>query len=324
MLKRVFALALLLVLFVSMGTNPFTTFAQGVGPGNADPSQYNFYGHEVTGEFLKTYLSVSSPEIIFGYPITPLFFSTSSNRMVQYFENSRFELIEENPAELRVRVSPLGDLMYMPGQAFPLPPNFPSCQHFPETDKQVCYSFLDFFNNHGGLAVFGYPISNFEVHENLIIQYFQKARFEWHPERDPGKRVSLSRLGEKYFYLIAEDSRLIKPPPRDNAPYAIWNINSRTFPESAVLPTVGSQIIYIIVQDQNYQPVEGAQASIIVKLPSGRTIQQIIPGSSGSNGILKFPFSFLDEMPGKAIIEVNVAYPTLPNNKTYTSFTIWW
>jgi hypothetical protein len=323
-LKRVFALALCTVLLIPICTNPSTSFAQGVEPGNADPSQFNFYGHEVAGEFLKTYLSVSNPEVIFGYPITPLFFSTSSNRMVQYFENSRFELIEENPAELRVRVSSLGDLMYMPGQAFPLPPNFPSCQYFPETDKKVCYSFLDYFNSHGGLAVFGYPISNFEVHENLIVQYFQKARFEWHPERDPGKRVTLSRLGEKYFYLIGEDSRLIKPPPRDNAPYAILSINSRAFPESAIVPPGGSQIIYIIVQDQNYQPVEGAKASIIVKLPSGRILQQIIPGSTDTNGILKFPFSYLDEIPGKAIIEVNVIYPNLPDNTTYTSFTIWW
>ncbi len=48
----------------------------------------------------------------------------------------------------------------------------------------------------GGLGVYGYPITEqFVGREGRLVQYFQRARFELHPELTAGLRVQLTPLG---------------------------------------------------------------------------------------------------------------------------------
>ncbi len=76
-----------------------------------------------------------------------------------------------------------------------------SCQIFPQTNKAVCGKFLAFWQQHGGLTVFGYPISNefTEVSalngEEYTVQYFERAVFELHPDNKPPYDVQLSQVG---------------------------------------------------------------------------------------------------------------------------------
>ncbi len=62
--------------------------------------------------------------------------------------------------------------------------------------------FLDFWNKHGGLRQFGLPITR-ELIEKLddgkeyVIQYTERARFEYHPENDAASKVQLGLLGDK-------------------------------------------------------------------------------------------------------------------------------
>jgi hypothetical protein len=83
------------------------------------------------------------------------------------------------------------------------------CQTFPQTGKQVCGRFLEYWRAHGGLMQQGYPISNqfqeaSEVDgKTYIVQYFERAVFELHPQNQPPFDVLLSLLGtmryrEKY------------------------------------------------------------------------------------------------------------------------------
>ena len=111
-------------------------------------------------EVAEAYESISEPELIYGFPITKMYLDTNKDHLVQYFEKARFEYIPENPPELRVQISDLGRLMYTPGQSLPTPENFPACRNYPETKKRVCYAFLTFFDEYGGVGQFGYPISN--------------------------------------------------------------------------------------------------------------------------------------------------------------------
>jgi hypothetical protein len=53
-------------------------------------------------------------------------------------------------------------------------------EYFEETGHWVQDEFLDYFNNRGGLAIFGYPISERFIDQGLTVQYFQKARMELH------------------------------------------------------------------------------------------------------------------------------------------------
>ncbi|MDQ5822772.1 MAG: hypothetical protein M3441_00995 [Chloroflexota bacterium] len=75
------------------------------------------------------------------------------------------------------------------------------CQTFKETGKIVCGKFLQYWQQHGGLAQQGYPISD-EFNEKSTIngqtyrvQYFERAVFELHPENQSPYDVLLSQLG---------------------------------------------------------------------------------------------------------------------------------
>jgi hypothetical protein len=72
---------------------------------------------------------------------------------------------------------------------------------FPETGKTVQGQFLAYWDQHGGLAQQGYPISN-EIQERsdtdgktYTVQYFERAVFELHPELTTSNKVLLSLLG---------------------------------------------------------------------------------------------------------------------------------
>src|SRR6476659_7902242 len=50
---------------------------------------------------------------------------------------------------------------------------------FPETGHTLAYNFRDFWEQNGGLAIFGYPITEVYLENNRPVQYFERARFEW-------------------------------------------------------------------------------------------------------------------------------------------------
>lgn len=278
------------------------------------------------GDFLKAYLSIPKPEAIYGYPITEAFQEQTRGRIVQYFEKVRFELVPDNPPELRVRITELGSYFYAPsGRELPLPASFPACKYFQETRKQVCYAFLDFFEANGGAAQFGYPLSNFEIQDELIVQYFQRARFEWHPELPQGKRVTITNLGYRYFYKIGEDPArlLVARIPGNDIPLPVLSLRVRAFPLSAVLPQTGPQTIFIIVQDQNLLPVSNATVTLVIKMPSGKDRRVVVPDSTNQSGISQYTFNFRDEPTGVAQVIVTAAYEAF-RKQTITSFRVWW
>ncbi len=74
-------------------------------------------------------------------------------------------------------------------------------RYFPETGHTVKGRFLQYWQQHGGLAQQGYPISE-EFQEvsalngkTYTVQYFERAEFEYHPENQPPYDVLLSQLG---------------------------------------------------------------------------------------------------------------------------------
>jgi hypothetical protein len=66
---------------------------------------------------------------------------------------------------------------------------------FPETGQRVAEPFLSYWRENGGLPIYGYPISSAYTEESgLLVQWFERARFEYHPEY-PGHSVLLGHLG---------------------------------------------------------------------------------------------------------------------------------
>jgi hypothetical protein len=279
-------------------------------------------GHRLGGEFLTAYESVREPGKLYGYPITEAFTDPVSGNLVQYFEKARFVLDPDAPAQLRVRLTPLGELLYEPGTELPHSASFPACRSFPETGFEVCYSFLDFFNAHGGAAQFGYPISNFEIHDGLIVQYFQRSRFEWHPESPTGQRVSVGNLGTEYFEFSGEDPLLLLPDSRDHLPQAVFDLRVKASTGLAVIPLRGMQTLFVTVQDQNLRPISGVRVRYSLRLPSGE--ERIFSMSpTDDHGISKAEFRIDASSTGIAEIRVTAQYDSFLE-ETLTSFRIWW
>src|SRR5215208_4495063 len=82
------------------------------------------------------------------------------------------------------------NLMYPGGAAAQTNSRF-----FPETGRTVGGRFLEYWQTNGGLPVFGYPLSD-QIQENgRSVQYFERQRFELHPENARPYDVLLGRLG---------------------------------------------------------------------------------------------------------------------------------
>jgi hypothetical protein len=124
--------------------------------------------------------------MVFGYPISEEI--VEDGRVVQYFERARFEYHAELAgAASQVQLSLLGNELFGDRAFEPAGPDA-GTRFFPETQHTLSGKFLNFWAKRGGLAVFGYPISQpFEEASPTdgvvrITQYFERARFEYHPD----------------------------------------------------------------------------------------------------------------------------------------------
>ncbi len=307
------------------------TFAQGAPAAQRSQSEQRQYfpetGHWVVGDFLTAYKSVANPALLYGLPVTNEFVSeVAGGRRVQYFDHVRFEFRPENPPELRVVKSQLGQILYdqeQPGLVIPLPQGDAGCRYFSETGFQVCYAFLDFFDTYNGIDQFGYPISDLEQHDTFMVQYFQFARMEWHPEQPAGKQVSLTDVGRRYFTLF-EDPRLAKPIT-DSVLHVVMDLQVQAYVSQPVISSNGEETVYVIVQDQSLAPVEGAVVNVSLRfpnLPAGNEIP-IPVEATDDKGIARITFPVRAQSNGLVEIVVTASYNDL-TKKTITSYRVWW
>ncbi len=165
--------------------------------------------HLISGRFLQ-YWNEHGGLAQQGYPLSEQFQEMSNTDgktyTVQYFERAVFEAHPENAAPNDVLLSLLGNFLYKqkypngaPGQTVN---SEAGAQKFPETGHTVGGKFLTYWQQHGGLAQQGYPISDeFQEKSDLdgktyTVQYFERAVFEAHPENQPPYDVLLSQLGK--------------------------------------------------------------------------------------------------------------------------------
>jgi len=80
-------------------------------------------------------------------------------------------------------------------------------RYFDQAGCTVQGRFLDYWQQHGGLAQFGYPLTD-QFYEPVpssdqlnapLVQYFERGRFELHPENQPPHDVLLSLLGKERY-----------------------------------------------------------------------------------------------------------------------------
>ncbi len=167
-------------------------------------------GHHLAEPFL-TFWRTHGALRVFGYPVDEA--RPEGELLVQHFERARFEIHPELGGQ--ILLGRLGSILtearakhdpaFAPLRLDPPPPDTPDRRYFPETGHTLAFGFKRFWESRGGLALFGYPIS--EEHQEVnpddgqtyTVQWFERARFEWHPDlQGTPWEVHLGRLGSEY------------------------------------------------------------------------------------------------------------------------------
>jgi hypothetical protein len=76
----------------------------------------------------------------------------------------------------------------------------PTTRYFEETGHNVSGEFAQFYDQHGGRTIFGYPLTREFSENGRTVQYFQRVRMELHPENLDPYKVQLGLLGDELGY----------------------------------------------------------------------------------------------------------------------------
>lgn len=107
-----------------------------------------------------------------------------------------------------------------------------TCHFFAETHHALCNGFLGYWQQHGGIALFGMPISEeFQERDQdgtlRTVQYLERARYEYHPEfKGTPYEVELGLLAREMTAARSNEPPFA-PASAENAP-----ANARFLPET--------------------------------------------------------------------------------------------
>jgi hypothetical protein len=177
-------------------------------------------GFCLQGRFL-TYWRANGGLAVFGYPLSdeaPGKLLDHQVHQVQYFERARFELHPESASPSDVLLGQLGRYYHAPDA--PAQPRA-DASYVAATSHNLGGDFLAYWRQHGGLAAFGYPLTEEQqqptsLTTSVTVQYFERVRLEYHPEAaGTPYAVQPARLGAQ---LLAEREDRGGPgvPPRQD------------------------------------------------------------------------------------------------------------
>ncbi|WP_193788923.1 hypothetical protein [Nitrolancea hollandica] len=165
--------------------------------------------HNICGGF-RDYWNHFNGQAIYGLPLTEEF--QENGVTVQYFERARFEWHPGSDTKRYDVVLGLVGKTVTAGRSAeaPFQPTSANtnCDFHAPTGHNLCGGFRDYWKKSGGLAVFGHPISeefeerNPDDGQMYTVQYFERARFEWHPGSGAKQSfVMLGRLGAQELQI---------------------------------------------------------------------------------------------------------------------------
>lgn len=155
----------------------------------------------VRGIFLQRWQS-SGGLAINGFPISDAFIETLEDGKpytVQYFERARFEYHPENMAPNNVLLGQLGRRIH---PADPAAQQVMGQTYFAATGHNLGGRFGAYWQEGGGAAQFGLPLSEvfretLEDGKSYEVQYFERARLEYHPENPAPYDILLGQFGQR-------------------------------------------------------------------------------------------------------------------------------
>lgn len=196
---------------VASPTAPAPLPATGV---EGSPVLFPETGYSLEGDFLS-YWRAQGGLPVFGYPIDSA--REVDGRVVQWLERSRFELHAQNAAPYTVQLGRLGvEALERQGRNWTSfdKADASAPHYFSQTGHAIAHpAFWRYWSGHGlefdgkrgsstaeSLALFGYPISEPAMERGadgsmVLTQWFERARFEYHPANPVASQVLLGRIG---------------------------------------------------------------------------------------------------------------------------------
>jgi hypothetical protein len=313
--------SIFIIAFLVVASSVFASSSQA-----ADTFLYERTGHWVTGEFLNYYHSVDDPDRIFGGPITEVLPDPlRPNIQVQYFERVRMDYDPTRPVGQRVRLADLGSWMYRgseSGTPVNIPVNSPLCKLFPKNNKYVCFGFLQLYERYHGQELFGEPVSDVELVNDRLVQYFERVRMEWRNEMPVNQKVVLTEIGRINFDNRVGNPELLKPV---NAPNLPVTPALSSFVARPLLAANNQQVVFVIVRDQYGKPIPDAQVEITIVYSDQRQDNIRVNQPTNLDGFTVANFQVNDVQPNQVIdVKVKAVTPAGAIANGATWFRIWW
>lgn len=150
-------------------------------PGHAAPAAQAAPGATLSGGF-AAFWRQHEGALLFGAPLTGEI--VQPDLTVQYFERARLEWHPDWPPGQQIALGRLGAELLGGRVEPPIAPFASNAGHryFAATGHSIEGEILRFWAAHGGLPIFGYPLSEERQEDGRTVQYFERARLEWHPE----------------------------------------------------------------------------------------------------------------------------------------------
>ncbi len=276
-MKRLFSSTFLVIALLLSG-------AAAAGLQTAPAQYFPETGHTVREPFI-TYFNNTGGLSQHGFPITDDYVDPTTGLLMQYFEKSRIEWHPGNAEPYRVQLGLLGDDLGkrqapIPISAIPAA-NDTNCLYSPETGHSLCHEFREYWIKSGGLDRFGYPITEVTIESGMIVQYFQRARMEWHPEKLAGQRILLAPLGAIYYKAAGLNPDRLLPPLSGDSLGVITSLRPRASVVAPVTVANGAQTAFVYVTDQLGRPIGGAGVTLVVHYP-GRDEPHTLPPTSAT------------------------------------------
>ncbi len=135
--------------------------------------------------------------------------------MVRHWNGELEALITTDDGQIVLSLEAPGTPLYLEYD----PPATHGEQYFAATGRSIRGAFYDFWQQHGGVYRFGYPLTNEIIEPEpttgmpRVVQYFDRARFEHHPEQSGTPyEIQLANLGHAVLVKAGLES-YPKPNP---------------------------------------------------------------------------------------------------------------
>jgi hypothetical protein len=179
---------------------------------NANRLCFTITNQCISGRFLARW-QANGGLAINGYPLSAEFrqqLEDGRTYLVQYFERVRMEYHPEKAPPQDVLLGQFGRSILAGVSGAPTSAASPreGAVHFAETQHNLMPDFFAYWQANGGLVQFGYPLTE-EFTQKLpdgkeySVQYFERARFERHPENPVPYTILLGQFGREILDKIS-------------------------------------------------------------------------------------------------------------------------